>query len=68
MRLYSQPRLKELCNIEEGINRELYIIRRGRLRERDSPNTKWRTREPTSFWRENVVVIVNLLRVLARIS
>ena len=27
-----------------------------------------RTREPTSFWRENLVAVVSLLRVLARKS
>ena len=32
------------------------------------PNTKQCTRESTSFWRENLVAVVSLLRVLARMS
>ena len=42
-------------------NRELQILRRELLQV-------LRAREPTSFWRENVIAVVILLRVLARIS
>ena len=51
-----------LCNREGGLK----LLRRRRLRKRDFPNTKKRGREPTSFWWENKVAAVSLLRVLAR--
>ena len=51
-----------LCNWEGGLK----LLRRRRLRKRDFPNTKKRGREPTSFWWENKVAAVSLLRVLAR--
>ena len=52
--------------------RELWILRRVRVRVRvrDFLNTKpvVRARGAASFWRENLVAIVILLRVLARMS
>ena len=48
--------------------RELWVLRR--VRVRDFLNTKpvIRARGAASFWRENLVAIVILLRVLARMS
>ena len=51
-------------------NRDLvYILRRERLRERDFLNTEYCSRvNQRPFSRENMIAVVILLRVLARMS
>ena len=50
--------------LQTGVIRELQILSWGRLRERDFLNTKYCTRaKRRHHWWENVVAVVNLLRV-----
>ena len=48
--------------------REIQILRRGRARARFSQYYAVRAREPTLFWGGNVIAIVIVVRVLARMS
>ena len=66
--------MEKRCSGKEGdphspVIRVFHFLRRERLRERDFPIYQMlQAREPTSFLRENVIAVVILIRVLAKIS